>query len=224
MRALLQIDSSQSVPALVEAGRDSDAEVRQGIVAAVGENGEGRRSPLGSENGWPMISNTGVAARKEDTELLKQVNDALLALIKSGELRGIYEKWGIWNGETEQLFAKISSASQPGQVYEEFTQNITKKLTWRERLERYKSYLPPLSLIGAPMTLLISVLGMAVAIVIGLAVALVYLYAPRPASWLARGYVELFRGTPLLIQLYLIFYGLPNIGVNSRPWSPPCSA
>ncbi len=159
----------------------------------------------------------GIAARKEDTELLKQVNDALLALIKSGELRRIYEKWGIWNGETEQLFARISAASQPGQVYEEFTQNITKKLTWRERLGRYKSYLPPLLLIGAPMTLLISVLGMAVAIVIGLAVALIYLYAPRPASWLARGYVELFRGTPLLIQLYLIFYGLPNIGLRLSP-------
>jgi polar amino acid transport system substrate-binding protein len=159
----------------------------------------------------------GIAVRKEDTELLKQVNDGLLALIKSGELRRIYEKWGIWNGETEQLFARISAASQPGQVYEEFTQNITKKLTWRERLGRYKSYLPPLLLIGAPMTLLISVLGMAVAIVIGLAVALVYLYAPRPASWLARGYVELFRGTPLLIQLYLIFYGLPNIGLRLSP-------
>jgi len=38
-RALLQVDSSQSVPALVEAGRDSDAEVRQGIVAVVGEWG-----------------------------------------------------------------------------------------------------------------------------------------------------------------------------------------
>src|SRR5262245_60400253 len=124
----------------------------------------------------------GIAVRKEDTELLKQVNDALLALIKSGELRRIYEKWGIWNGETEQLFARISAPSQPGQVYEEFTQNITKKLTWRERLARYKSYLPPLLLIGAPMTLLISVLGMAVAIVIGLAVALIYLYASRTLS------------------------------------------
>lgn len=55
VRALLQIDSSQSVPALVAAGRDSDAEVRQGIVAAVGEWG-GSAVSLGSENVWPMIS------------------------------------------------------------------------------------------------------------------------------------------------------------------------
>jgi polar amino acid transport system substrate-binding protein len=159
----------------------------------------------------------GIAARKEDAALLKQVNEALLALIKSGELRRIYERWGIWNGETEELFAKLTAEPQPGQVYEEFTQNMTKQLTWRERIERYKSYLPPLLLVGAPMTLLISVLGMAVAIVVGLVVALIYLYAPKPVSWLARAYVELFRGTPLLIQLYLIFYGLPNIGIKLAP-------
>ena len=45
VRALLQIDSSQSVPALVAAGTDSDAEVRQGIVAAVGEWGGSAVSP-----------------------------------------------------------------------------------------------------------------------------------------------------------------------------------
>ncbi len=45
MRALLQVDSSQWVPALVAAGRDSDAEVRQGIVAAVGEWGGSAISP-----------------------------------------------------------------------------------------------------------------------------------------------------------------------------------
>jgi HEAT repeat protein len=45
VRALLQVDSSQSVSALVEAGRDSDAEVRQGIVAAVGEWGGAAVSP-----------------------------------------------------------------------------------------------------------------------------------------------------------------------------------
>jgi HEAT repeat protein len=45
VQALLQIDASQSIPALVAAGRDSDAEVRQGIVAAVGEWGGAAVSP-----------------------------------------------------------------------------------------------------------------------------------------------------------------------------------
>ena len=45
MQALMQIDASQMIPALVTAGRDSDAEVRQGIVAAVGEWGGSAVSP-----------------------------------------------------------------------------------------------------------------------------------------------------------------------------------
>jgi len=45
VQALLQVDASQSIPALVTAGRDSDAEVRQGIVAAVGEWGGSAVSP-----------------------------------------------------------------------------------------------------------------------------------------------------------------------------------
>ena len=49
VRALLQVDLSQSIPALLEAGRDSDAEVRQGIVAAVGEWGGAAVSPWLSE-------------------------------------------------------------------------------------------------------------------------------------------------------------------------------
>ena len=67
------------------------------------------------------------------------------------------------------------------------------------------------------MTLLISILSMAVAVLLGLALALLALYGPRPLPWLARAYVEVFRGTPLLIQLYLIFYGLPSIGIRLSP-------
>lgn len=159
----------------------------------------------------------GIAVNKNNPQLLRQVNEALLHLIGSGELRRIYEKWEIWNDETAALFAKLSSPEQPGQVYQDFTSNITRQLTWRERLVRYAGYLPVLLLQGAPMTLLISLLGMAFAVALGLIVALVFLYAPRPLSWLARAYVELFRGTPLLIQLYLIFYGLPNIGIRLSP-------
>ncbi len=159
----------------------------------------------------------GIAVRKEDPQLLRQVNEALLAMIESGELRRIYEKWSIWNNESEKLFARPTSDRQQGQALTDFTQATTQKLTWRERLKRYASYLPLLLLQGAPMTLLISILGMAVAVAIGLFLALVNLYAPRPFAWMARAYVELVRGTPLLIQLYLIFYGLPNIGIKLSP-------
>lgn len=167
----------------------------------------------------------GIALRKRDTALLADINAASLALIKSGELRRIYDKWGIWNKETGELFEKLVPGSQaqaapsatPGQAMTDFTENITKQVTWRERLQRWRIYLPPLLLQGAPMTLLISLLSMALAVALGLVIALLNLYAPWPVQWLARAYVEVMRGTPLLIQLYLIFYGLPNIGIRLSP-------
>jgi polar amino acid transport system substrate-binding protein len=156
----------------------------------------------------------GIGVRKEDAELLRQLNDALLELMKSGELRRIYEKWGIWNQETEKLFARL--AGQP-QVYEDFTKSVAAKLTWRERVKRYWMYLTILLTQGAPMTVMISILGMALAVTLGLALALMNLYGAKPLAWLARAYVELMRGTPLLIQLYLIFYGLPTVGIKLTP-------
>jgi polar amino acid transport system substrate-binding protein len=44
------------------------------------------------------------------------------------------------------------------------------------------------------------------------------LYAIPPVRWVAKAYVEVFRGTPLLIQLYMIYYGLPQIGINLNPF------
>ena len=60
-----------------------------------------------------------------------------------------------------------------------------------------------------PLTLITFVLG----ILLGLLVALARLYGPSPLVVLARFYVWLVRGTPLLVQLFLIFYGLPSAGI-----------
>lgn len=60
-----------------------------------------------------------------------------------------------------------------------------------------------------PLTLITFVLG----IVLGLLVALARLYGPAPLVMLVRFYVWLIRGTPLLVQLFLIFYGLPSAGI-----------
>lgn len=60
-----------------------------------------------------------------------------------------------------------------------------------------------------PLTLITFVLG----IVLGLSVALARLYGLAPLVMLVRFYVWLIRGTPLLVQLFLIFYGLPSVGI-----------
>jgi cystine transport system permease protein len=64
-------------------------------------------------------------------------------------------------------------------------------------------------LFTVPLTILSFVCGIAV----GFVTALVRLFAPGPVAAIFRFYVWLFRGTPLLVQLFLIFYGLPSLGI-----------
>jgi L-cystine transport system permease protein len=65
-----------------------------------------------------------------------------------------------------------------------------------------------------PLALSSFALGLAIA----LAVALMRLSRVRVVSGLARAYVSIIRGTPLLVQLFVIFYGLPSIGATIDPW------
>lgn len=61
-----------------------------------------------------------------------------------------------------------------------------------------------------PLTLLSFVLGLS----LGLLTAVIRLFGPRPLALIFRFYVWIIRGTPLLVQLFLIFYGLPSIGIT----------
>lgn len=77
----------------------------------------------------------------------------------------------------------------------------------------------PFLLNGLRTTLEISLLSF----VFGIALAVVLLplrvFTPPPFSLLARGYVELFRGTPLLVQLLFIYFGLPAVGIKLDAYS-----
>lgn len=80
-------------------------------------------------------------------------------------------------------------------------------------------FLPDL-LKGAGMTLLLTFEGLAAGFVLGLASALARAYGSKFWRGLAVGYIELFRGTPLLMQLFLLYYGLPGLGITlSREWA-----
>jgi len=156
----------------------------------------------------------GIGVRPDDTHLLEDLNRVLVKLMREGDLRRIYDRWGLWNPETEQLFQRLTGSSS---ALVEFTRAMAEKRSWSDRVRQYVGYLPLLGR-GATMTLVISITGMALAVTLGLLLALTYLYGPRPAAWMSRAYIEVVRGTPLLIQLYLIFYGLPNVGIRLTPF------
>ena len=86
------------------------------------------------------------------------------------------------------------------------------------RLELFNSEVAVQSLgplfAGLMMTVTLTLIVIVLALVLGLAVALARLYAPSWVGWLVATYVEIIRGTPLLLQLIYIYYVLPEIGVK----------
>jgi cystine transport system permease protein len=67
-------------------------------------------------------------------------------------------------------------------------------------------------------TIPLALASFAIGLVIALVIALMRLSRVRVVSGLARAYVSVIRGTPLLVQLYVIFFGLPSVGLTIDPW------
>jgi polar amino acid transport system substrate-binding protein len=147
-----------------------------------------------------------IYVRRDDPELLRQLNDALRQAIrggKDGPLGRIYTKYGLWNDDQAQL-ASLAAGPWPPQGED---------TALPSRWERLPYFVPTL-LQAAGMTVLLSCLAMPLAMLVGLLTAVGRLYGP---AWLARPlvfYVEFLRGTPLLLQLYFIYFLLPNLGLS----------
>ena len=160
-----------------------------------------------------------VAVRLDEPERLAQVNAALDALVKEGALRPLYERWGVWSPETAALFGEADvGAHAPAIEYERWRAAVGHLPPFWERVkERYPSLLP-LFLKGAGLTLLVSLCAMALAVALGISLAMGRRYGPLPVRWFSTAYIEFFRGTPLLIQLTMIYFGLPELGVRLDPF------
>lgn len=158
----------------------------------------------------------GIGIRKEDTVLLEQINEALGKMIASGELRRILQKWGIWTPRCAEFFADYLPGTQRAEAFQRFLETRSQSPSRWQRAKQYASYLPLLGQ-GALVTVELSVIAMGLAVLLGLIVALARLYAPGVVRVASTAYIEAIRGTPLLIQLFLIFYGLPHIGIKLSP-------
>jgi len=159
-----------------------------------------------------------IGIRKSDTALLTQVNQALEVMKRDGTLKSIYQNWGMYNAATADYLGDKEPASNTNPVQlQEYLKAVQTQHTLVERLEQYWSFLP-LLLRGALMTVALSFVSMGLAISLGLLLAVARSFGSRIVAWPAIAFIEIIRGTPLLIQLFIIFYGLPTIGIKLSPF------
>lgn len=134
-----------------------------------------------------------IYVRRGDESLRDALDAAIGRRIASGELRRLYERYGLWN-EAQAELSKLTVDS--------FKVGRTPALSGLALVRRYGSVLVEASLV----TIVLSVCSMPLAMAIGLFVALGRLYGPSPLRLVLAGYVELLRGTPLMLQLYVLFF------------------
>jgi polar amino acid transport system substrate-binding protein len=127
-----------------------------------------------------------IGVRRGEEDLLHALDQALAQVRASGELDAILRRWQLRDAPSGP--ATAAAASLPPARFD------------RGQLALF--------LRGGAVTLLVSALAMALAAPLGLALALLRLHGGRGFRFAAHAYVELFRGTPLLLQLYLLYYGL----------------
>lgn len=157
-----------------------------------------------------------IAFRKDQESLAQQFDQAILALAREGKLREIYEKWQLWTPDQESLTADDPYGALAGDASEAGATptgagmgagNILNETSERLTFRRYF----PLLCYAALVTIEVSACSMALAMFLGLFISLARLYGPTPLRWLAISYVEFFRGIPVLLLLYLLYYAIPSL-------------
>lgn len=160
-----------------------------------------RQNPKLKAVGKPF--NTGayvVGIRKGDTLLLRKVNAAIDSLADNGTTERIFRKWDLWNEEQLSLRTKLPAR------YKASTSNFN----WSEGLVKLSK--------AAAITVLLAFGAMFIAVVLGIPLALGQSNGNRVIRWACTIYIEFFRGTPVLVQLLFLYFGLPVIGITLPGW------
>lgn len=88
-----------------------------------------------------------------------------------------------------------------------------------DTLSLWAQSLPQLLAATLKVTIPLSIVAFVLALVVAVLATAMRLSRIAPLQWISRFYVWLFRGTPILVQLFIIFYGLPAVGVTFSAWT-----
>lgn len=140
-----------------------------------------------------------VRARMEAAKILFSRQDYQASARMCGDILALLPD----NLEAKNMLAQIQAAQTP---------------EWLRFLKDMRTYLPTL-LKATAMTLLLVLITMLVSPVLGLLIALGRISRVKMVASFFWGYIWLFRGTPLLLQLFFIYYGLPPLGLTLKPFT-----
>lgn len=138
-----------------------------------------------------------LAAR--DTALRDSVNAILRARMRDGSLEKSFRAWNVWDSTQSLYFARVLADS-----------SRVRAAGAAASVRSVRAYLPAL-LRAAGITLVLSCLSMALAVLVGIGVAAGRVYGSAIVRVPLAVYVELIRGTPVLLQLFVLYYGLSGI-------------
>ncbi|MDQ3169930.1 MAG: ABC transporter permease subunit [Acidobacteriota bacterium] len=142
----------------------------------------------------------------DQTAMRDRIDAILLAAMADGRLERIFRKWNVWNDDQPRFYSRLTAERTAGASPTLAVAPPERPSAW----ESTKRYLPAL-LRAAGITLLLSCGAMALAVALGGLIAIGRVYGDRITRALLTTYVEVMRGTPLLLQLFVIYYGLAGI-------------
>ncbi len=140
-----------------------------------------------------------------ETVLRDQVNAELRAAMGDGRLEAIFRTWQVWNDDQPAMYARVLAGADslleaPGGGAP------ARPSTWDLTMR----YLPAL-VRAAFITLVLSCAAMLLAVALGAAIAVGRVYGTGWVRALLTTYVEVTRGTPVLLQLFVLYYGLAAV-------------
>jgi len=143
-----------------------------------------------------------LAARNSD--LRNKVNDILRGAMRDGSLEKIFRKWGVWNDDQRALQARVLAGEPVPPVSGVEGMDFSKAISGWEAARHYFPSLIRASLV----TVALSCAAMGLAVLLGITIASGRVYGNSLMQALLTGYVEIMRGTPILLQLFVLYYGI----------------
>ena len=135
-----------------------------------------------------------------------RMNEILRAAMRDGSLEQILRKWSVWNDDQPKLYERLlAGEAVPAVVGLDTSASVATVSRW----EAARRYFPSL-LRASVVTIVLSCLSMALAVTIGVLIATGRVYGGPIAKTALTAYVELIRGTPILLQLFVLYYGLAS--------------